>query len=125
MENNGQELLNWKKLIQKAIKPKAITWLYFLSMLWEIDQRIACNKRPAKNTKACFSYQKTPIKNQIVKEPKTKALTSGFFFQDLKVKKFPKTWNLEDEFSYYFDPFMQSEKVGKIFIKKAQKERKN
>lgn len=40
-------------------------------MFWEIDQRVARNKQPTKNTKV--STQETPMKDPKTKKPKTQA----------------------------------------------------
>lgn len=93
-------------------------------MLWKIDKRIAYSKQFAENNKASFNYKKAPIKEPIVKTTRIGALTLGLFFQNSGAEKSSKIPNPEDKSFHYIEFSMQSEKVGKTFIKKSWKEKK-
>lgn len=54
----------------------------------------------------------------------TKRLTLNLFFQDLIIKKSPKTQDLRNDFFHNNKFFMQFKKTGKIFNKKFQRKKK-
>lgn len=66
MKNNSLELYDWEDLVQKAIEAEAKASLIPLSILREMDQRIAHGKRPAKITK--YFFQKAPMKDLKIKD---------------------------------------------------------
>lgn len=87
-----------------------------------IDQQCYYGNRPIENTKAYI--QGAPIKDLIVKKPKSRTLTLGLFFQDSIAEEFFKTRGLKDDFSHNNQLFAQFKKVDRTFNKKSQTDKK-
>lgn len=68
MENKVQDLHNWEDLIQKAIKTDVKASFLPPLLFREIDNQVACVKRPTKNIKS--SSQKASLKDLKAKNPK-------------------------------------------------------